>query len=162
MSNRQTAESGLSSYRMKPDQTKQLLVLTMVLILGGCSRPDVELLNAWIPVAPPNVRVFAGYFVLRNHTAAPLVLQNASTGHFAQIEFHRTKHENGIARMIREQTIVVSPNSETEFQPGGYHLMLINPATSLNEGETVPITLSFSGGRTFEAEFTLRRHTFEL
>lgn len=128
----------------------------------ACSRPDIEFIDPWIPAAPPDVSVFAGYFEVRNNTSEPIVLISAGTPHFDAVELHRTVEENGLARMVRQDAVEVSSNATYRFAPGGYHLMLINPIEPVSEGANIPLKMSFEDGRAVVVDFTVRRMALEL
>ncbi len=64
----------------------------------------------------------------------------------AKTELHETVEQGGVAKMIPVKGIEVNPGSVVQLQPGGYHVMLIGLKHRLEEGQMVPITLSFEKG----------------
>ncbi|MEM1229432.1 MAG: copper chaperone PCu(A)C [Pseudomonadota bacterium] len=101
----------------------------------------------------PGKTVSAGYFNLRNPTAAPLVLTGVQADIGSSVEIHRTIRSGDQVRMERLTTLTVEPGSTLRFEPGSYHLMLFGldrlPAQTT-------VTLEFADGRrasgTFAAE----------
>lgn len=50
--------------------------------------------------------------------------------------------------MRQVQEILVKAKDKAELKTGSYHIMLIDLKQKLNEGGTVPITLTFDNGST--------------
>ncbi|RMD70852.1 MAG: copper chaperone PCu(A)C [Gammaproteobacteria bacterium] len=59
----------------------------------------VEVEHPWIPEAPPNAKVLAGYMTLVNTGDAPEVLTGVESPLFQRVEMHRMVMEKGMARM---------------------------------------------------------------
>lgn len=131
-------------------------------ITSGCNAPDIEFIDPWIPEAPPNVTVFAGYFELRNNTPATIVLTTAESPYFDAVEVHRTMEENGVVKMVQEDAVRVPSGTVHEFSPGGFHLMLIDPRAPVKEGAIIPVELDIEGREAIAVDFTVRRMHFDL
>ena len=98
---------------------------------------DVQ--HAWIAEAPPVSNVMVAYLTLKNNTSNDIELVSAQSDVYSSIEFHETRHENGVARMIRHRTLNIPANSLLELRRGGKHLMLFNPTQRLKAGDAVVI-----------------------
>ncbi len=133
-----------------------LLVASMSHANGDLHRAGCSVDNAWIREAPPVARTLAGFMTIRNPADTGQLLLGAESGVFEKIEMHRTVMEDGLAKMVRQETVEVPANGRVEFAPGGLHLMLINPGQRLKAGDTVRVTLKFKGGKRIPAEFTVR------
>jgi uncharacterized protein YcnI/copper(I)-binding protein len=59
------------------------------------------------------------------------------------VELHRSLEEGGVAKMQPVESVPVAPDAPAELAPGGYHVMLIGLADRLEDGTTVPVTLTF-------------------
>ena len=105
----------------------------------------------------PGGASLAGYLVLRNDCDVPVTVTGAEAADFAMPMIHRTVEEDGVSKMRHVDASVVRPGGELRFEPGGLHLMLMHPARTLAEGDTVRIGLVLADGRTVEAEFPVRR-----
>ncbi len=132
--------------------------------LAGCSRGELTILDAWIPEAPPNVMVLAGYMTIDNRTDLPRTLVGATAAPFERIEFHRTVYEkeSGLATMVSLDKVELAPGETLLFTPGGHHLMLVHPERALREGEGVPLTLVFADGMKVTTLFKVRRERLRL
>jgi hypothetical protein len=91
--------------------------------------------------------VSAAYMQITNNGAADVRLVSASTTVAALTQIHETTIENDVARMSELANGLVIPAGETvELRPGGIHVMMMNLQSSLIEGETVTVTLTFDTG----------------
>lgn len=143
------------------------LLLSISLLAGGlsgCSQEVLIIRDAWVPEAPPRVYALAGYMTIENGSGEATTLVGATGAQFDRIEIHQTVYEKdtGLARMVPEEQISIAPGESFIFEPGGYHLMLINPKKVLKDGEIVPLTLIFADGSRPSVEFEVRRERLRL
>lgn len=96
--------------------------------------------------APPNAPVLAAYLTVENHTSTQKVLSRVTSPNFSTIEFHRTEHQQDVARMVRQMDVTIPAEGETRFAPGGLHLMLIKPNKSFRAGDSISLTFTFADG----------------
>jgi len=140
------------------------VVLVVALALGALwwvtDRAPVE------PIAIDKARVrltpgpapMAGYFVMRNHTEAPARLVGVRSGDFERVMIHRTVVSEGSARMVHQAGgVLLAPGESASFEPGGLHLMLIQPRHDFEVGDSVELVLVFDGDEPGE-----RRATFTV
>lgn len=131
------------------------LVALAVLVLSGTilsstesNAADSNLMvhDAWIREAPPNMKMLAGYLTIMNHSAAAKSLVAVASDQFEKVKIHKTVHEAGVAKMIAQDSVEIGMHATVKFEPGGLHLMLINPKSQLKAGDKVGITLKFADG----------------
>ena len=91
-----------------------------------------------------------------------MVIAKAESAHFREVAFHRTEAAGEILHMIAVPELEISPGETLSLEPGGYHLMLIEPLEPLGVDDTVGISLSTSDGRRFDVTFTVRSMDFTL
>ena len=60
------------------------------------------------------------------------------------VEIHTMTHEGGVMKMRAVDAIPVAAGKTVDLSPGGYHVMLMDLAQPLKEGEKVPLTLTFA------------------
>ncbi|MEO8676472.1 MAG: copper chaperone PCu(A)C [Casimicrobiaceae bacterium] len=60
------------------------------------------------------------------------------------VEVHEMKHEGGMMKMNAVDRLPLPAGKPVELKPGGYHVMLMDLARPLKEGDVVPITLTFA------------------
>lgn len=59
------------------------------------------------------------------------------------VELHTSMQEAGVSKMRRLEAVSVAADAPAELAPGSHHIMLIGLAAPLEEGATVPLTLTF-------------------
>src|SRR5690242_1630014 len=124
-----------------------LLLLALVTApLFAADGPSIRAGKVWVRPAPPGVTVLAGYLTLENLTDAPLQLTAVSSPDFDSVEMHQTVEKDGVASMQPVDAVTIPAHGKTEFLPGGYHLMLMQPKRDLGIGSMVTLRLSFSDG----------------
>jgi len=102
----------------------------------------LQVSGAWVRAGPPGIAVLAGYLTLTNHGAKDLVIEKVTSPDFAAVEIHRTVVQNGMARMLHQDTLKVSAGATVELAPGGMHLMLMQAKRPLKVGEQVTLRLT--------------------
>jgi copper(I)-binding protein len=79
------------------------------------------------------------------------------------VEIHEMKHEGGMMKMNAVDRVTLPAGKSVELKPGGYHVMLMDLAQPLKEGEAVPLTLTFEDKagkkQTVEVKATVRALT---
>lgn len=126
----------------------RLVALAMLVLAGTNSNAaDSNLMvhDAWVREAPPNMKILAGYFSIMNHGDGKNLVGAASDA-FEKVEIHKTVHEAGVAKMVAQDSVEIPMHATVKFEPGGLHLMLINPKSPLKAGDKVNITLKFGDG----------------
>ena len=118
-----------------------LLIAAVLASTGADACPNLKVEQAWIREAPPGA-MSAAYATLTNTGKRALVVDGARSPDFGGAGLHRTVvDEGGMARM-REGKIELAPGASAALEPGGWHLMLFDPARLLKAGDTVPVTLT--------------------
>ena len=97
--------------------------------------------NAWIAEAPPVSKVMVAYMTLSNPGDDLIEIIAAESDNYSSIEFHETVHEDGLAKMVRHDSLKILPRKDLQLKRGGQHLMLFNPTERLKAGDIVTIQL---------------------
>ena len=126
----------------RPISRCYLLVLLSGMLLMACSRQGIEVSDAWIREPPPGSTVLAGYLTIHNHDSSPITISGVSGEAFSSIEIHRIVNEDGMSRMQRADALEIPAGDRFVLEPGGYHLMLFNPARQLQAGDRVELILT--------------------
>jgi len=121
---------------------KTLVAIAAVLAsTGAAACPDLAVEQAWIREAPPGAMA-AAYGKLVNRGKRALIVDGARSADFGGAGLHRTEtDDNGISRM-REAQLELAPGASALLEPGGWHLMLFDPARLLKAGDSVSLTLT--------------------
>ena len=118
---------------------------------------EMEVHDPWIREAPPTVKVLAGYFTLHNHSDKTHAIISVSSPKFESVEIHRTEIKNGMTRMHPVSKVMISSHGKVLFEPGGLHLMLINPKNKIKSGDKAQLTLHLADGSTFNFTVPVRK-----
>jgi len=117
-----------------------MLIAAVLASTGAAACPGLAVEHAWIREAPPGAMSVA-YARLTNRGKGALVLDGARSADFGGAGLHRTIVDDGVARM-REGTLAIAPGASALLEPGGWHLMLFDPARPLKAGDTVILALT--------------------
>ena len=122
--------------------------------------PGLVIQDAWIAEAPPVSKVMVAYMTVKNTGPKAIEIIRAESDIYSSIEFHETVHEDGMARMIRHDSLNISANSRLELKRGGPHLMLFNPVKVLKAGDTVKIKLTTKDNRSKTISVAVKKAQF--
>ena len=141
---------------------KQLLLLTFLLANLGMfaaapAAAELDISQPWVREAPPAARVMAGYLTLSNSGTAAVQVIAVSSPDFATAELHRTVVEDGVARMEPVGQLEIAAGASVSLEPGGLHLMLIDPGQTLQEGDKVTLVLHRADGLCMTVEAPVLR-----
>jgi periplasmic copper chaperone A len=138
----------------------RLAGLLLALVLSpGAVQGDVRLVDGWIAEPPPGSRILAGYLTLENTGPETRSLVRLSSPQFSAVEMHRTVVVDGLVRMEGLPRLDIPAGARLTMQPGGYHLMLINPVTPLESGAEVEINVEYEDQSAQVLILEVRRHT---
>ncbi|MEE2023302.1 MULTISPECIES: copper chaperone PCu(A)C [Alkalimonas] len=136
-----------------------LLFLSCLLLLlhpAIATQPvSIEADDVLVRVPMPGRTVTAGYLTLRNNSTQMRQLVAVQSDAFNRIELHTHTHVDGMMRMVQVDAIDIAAAGETVLQPGGLHLMLFEPTTSLEENELVTLQLQFDDGTQLQVDARL-------
>ncbi|HLF31523.1 MAG TPA: copper chaperone PCu(A)C [Xanthomonadales bacterium] len=91
----------------------------------------------------------AAYGRFTNQGATTVEITSFRSDSYEQVTLHRTVNENGISRMEQQTGWSQSPNTAMVLEPGGHHLMLMNPMREVRPGDSIGLTLISASGEEF-------------
>lgn len=101
-------------------------------------------------------RPAAGYFTLRNDTDQKVELTGASSSGCGMMMLHQSTEAGGVDKMSAVESVDVPAHGTLQFTPGRYHLMCMNPQSTVAVGGVVSVILKFADGRTINAVFPVK------
>lgn len=137
-------------------------VLFMILLSfmpTAMAGPAVVVEGQWVREAPPSSTVLAAYMVLKNTTGTPGTVTRIDSPDFTNSQIHRTVMEDGIAKMIPLDQLQLPVNGSVTLEPGGLHLMLIEPLRALRDGDTVVLVIHTDNGDSVTVQAPVVRKT---
>lgn len=121
---------------------------------------SLELKHPWSAKAPPVAPVLGGYLTIVNTGKEADRLVGGTTPAAERLELHESTLVDGVARMRPAKQGIGIPAGETvNLQPGGAHIMLVNPRQRPAEGEKFKATLEFEKAGPVEVEFVVQAKT---
>ena len=123
---------------------------------AGASQAALEIQKAWIRPAPNNARSLAAYFKLVNNSESDITIVDSQSPDFDITMIHDTQVEDGLARMIHMDELVIPAGQYIELKPLGLHMMLMQPKSSFVKGSVAQITLIGDQGQRYTAEIEVR------
>lgn len=124
-------------------------LLLALLVAGGAlahgfKAGSISIGHPFAHATPPGATRGAAYLKLTNAGRTEDALLSATGDIAEKIEIHLTTLEDGIVKMRPVPDGVAIPAGGTvKLEQGGYHLMLIGLKQPLQEGQRVPIELTF-------------------
>lgn len=115
----------------------------------------VAVTDAWVRWLPAGLPM-GGYFSLRNLGRQPLQLVGAASPSYRMVMLHESISRGGMERMVHVDQVSIAPGQSVHFAPGGYHLMLMHAASTVQPGTRVRIDLQFAGHAPYPVEFTVQ------
>ena len=106
--------------------------------------PGISLGDARVqlPVVPGRPGV--AYFTVSQANGAPRKLVGVHVEGAGRTELHQSQQEGGVTSMKPVAEVAIEPGKTVKFEPGGYHVMLFDPA--LTAGEPTELTVTFDNG----------------
>jgi periplasmic copper chaperone A len=129
-------------------------LVTVVPVSAGES---LQAENAWVPWAPPGLKVHVAYMTIVNRGATDQIIVSAESTGYERIELHRSVIKDGVSTMQAIDEVRVPANGRIEFAPTGLHLMLIGPRRPQAVDGRVQIVLRLSGGEKVDVSAVVRR-----
>ncbi len=102
---------------------------------------QVTVSEAWVRGTVAGQKATGAFMQLRATTDATLV--GAASPVAKVVEIHEMKMEGGVMKMRALDKVPLPAGTPVDLKPGGYHVMLMDLAAPLKEGESVSVTLTF-------------------
>ncbi len=108
---------------------------------GAMAHQGVTVTGAWARPTIAKLRISAAYFTAMGDKEDKLVA--AHTDIAGRTELHEHVMQGDVAKMRPVAAVPMAPGKPAVFQPGGYHVMIMDLKQPLKEGDTFPLTLTF-------------------
>lgn len=132
------------------------LIACLLSLVPALACAEISTQNAWIRSSTgPNGALF---LEIENDSPQLETLVSATT-HQDQcdhMELHTHKHEDGKMMMRQVSSIEVPAQDKVELKPGGLHIMLMGLKKPLQDGQMVPVSLTFESGETLDLEVPVK------
>jgi periplasmic copper chaperone A len=122
--------------------------------LAHASPPLPKVEGAWVRSSVAGQQGTGAFMRLTATEATQLV--GVSTPLAGVAEVHEMKMEGEVMKMRAIGKLDLPAGRSVELKPGGYHIMLLDLKQPLEQGSTVPMTLSFRDARGVESKLELK------
>lgn len=96
----------------------------------------------------------AAYCGFSNRGEQDITIVSARSLSVGSIEFHESRYENEMHRMIQLKEFVIPAKGKLSLEPGGMHLMLFNLSNDIDSSTQIEFTTST--GESFEYTFHIK------
>ena len=132
------------------------IVVCMMLITTAQAQ-SILINDAWIRGIPSSAKTTAAFMTIQNTGSEEIVLESAVCGIAEIVQIHTMEQVGEIMKMKEINELRIPANGQTVLAPKGYHIMLIGLLRPINEGETIPLSLSFVDGATVGVDAVVRK-----
>jgi periplasmic copper chaperone A len=115
----------------------------------------VSVSDCWIRLLPGNLPSGA-YFKAANSGDQAADLVGVESEAFGMAMLHQTQSAGSTSTMAMVDKAPLPAHGTLTFAPGGYHVMLEQPKTTLKVGTQTPLTFSFSDGEKVTASCAVK------
>ena len=129
----------------------------LMTVVPASAGESLQAENAWVPWAPPGLKVHVAYMTIVNRGATDQIIVSAESPDYERIELHRSVIKDGVSTMEAIGEVKVPANGRVEFAPTGLHLMLIGPRRPPALDGHVQIVLRLSSGEEVDVSAVIRR-----
>jgi periplasmic copper chaperone A len=110
----------------------------------------------WMRATPKGAAVAGGYLTITNTGAVPDRLMRVSTDLARIAQVHEMTMNGGVMTMREVAApLEIKPGATLELKPGGYHVMFMQLAHGVSEGDKVKATLVFEKAGSIDIEFVV-------
>lgn len=134
-----------------------LLAGAALSLAGPAPAADIQVVDPYVRLAPPNAPATGAFMVIKNASAQPRKLVKAESNAAKTVELHTHLNVDGVMKMREVPSIAIKEHGDVALKPGSYHVMLIGMTRELKEGDRVPIKLTFDDGTAIAIEAPVQR-----
>jgi copper(I)-binding protein len=131
--------------------------MTIVASAFACSEAprDIVIEEAWGRATGEGANG-AAYVTIMNPDSVSVHLDSVRTTAARAAELHETVLTDGIARMTPLTGLDIPAGGRLQMEPGGAHVMLVELAAPASIGDSLPIQLYFSNGKSVSSFVKVR------
>ena len=137
-------------------------IIIALISLAACSKPALEIENAYVPIRSSSQMHFAAYFDITNNTPDAVTLESVTSKQFKSASLHESKIESGVSKMRPLATLDIAAKSSAVFEPNGKHVMLMQAKQDIWQLETINLEFIFSDGTIITHTVPLRKSNHNI
>ena len=113
---------------------------------------DLQITDARIFETAPTAKAGGGYATITNPGDSADALIDVAAD-FPKVELHESYEEDGVMKMQHVERLEIPAGGSAELAPGGYHVMFMGLSEPFEQGDEIPVTLSFETAGDVEVIF---------
>ena len=117
-----------------------LIAITVVMMAATPAGAEVAVSDAWVRGTVAGQKGTGAF--MRLTSTADVTLVGVASPAAKIVELHEMKVEGGMMKMSAVGRLPLPAGKIVELKPGGYHVMLMDLAQPLKEGDIVPMTMT--------------------
>ena len=122
--------------------------LYFLLLFSDLAIGDIVIKNAWVRAAPSGSKIMAAYMIIGNQTSETITSSKIIANGFEKTEIHTSYVVDEISKMKKLNNLSIKGSESLVMEPGGLHLMLINPDEVPKRNSNVEILMFFKNAST--------------
>ena len=127
---------------------RQSFYLDILLLFSDLAIGDIVIKNAWVRAAPSGSKIMAAYMIIDNQTSETITSSKIIANGFEKTEIHKSYVVDEISKMKKLNNLSIKGSESLVMEPGGLHLMLINPDGVPKRNSNVEILMFFENAST--------------
>ena len=127
---------------------KPLLLLGLILFISDSAISEIVVKNAWVRAAPAGSQIMAAYMHIDNQGSQTMSSSKIIANGFEKTEIHTSYVVDEISKMKKLNNLSIKESESLVMEPGGLHLMLINPDGVPKRNSNVEILMFFENAST--------------
>jgi len=127
---------------------RQSFFLYFLLLFSDLAISDIVIKNAWVRAAPSGSKIMAAYMIIDNQTSETITSSKIIANGFEKTEIHTSYVVDEISKMKKLNNLSIKGSESLVMEPGGLHLMLINPDGVPKRNSNVEILMFFENAST--------------
>ena len=116
-----------------------VFIAALCCVNAGHACEQLQFQQAWVREPPPVSKVAAAYVAITNPTNQAVTITGIQSDCCQHLMIHETVVEDGRARMVHQDALIIAPNSAVELAPLGTHIMLMGSKTAIRAGAELTI-----------------------
>ena len=129
----------------------------LLMFIATSQAQEIIVKDAWIRGIPHSAKATAAFMAIQNTGPDEMVLKSVTSEVAEIVQIHTMEQVGEIMKMKEINELRIPANGQTVLAPKGYHIMLIGLLRPINEGETIPLSLSFVDGATVGVDAVVRK-----
>ncbi|MDR2259754.1 MAG: copper chaperone PCu(A)C [Azoarcus sp.] len=115
-------------------------IFTVLLLALPAAHAETSIADPWVRATVPQQKATGAFMKITSPVDARLVGVRSPLAGTAEI--HEMRMEGDKMKMRAAAALALPAGTPVELKPGGWHIMLLDLAAQVKEGDTVPIALT--------------------